>query len=59
MHLPFQGNTKKENYIISDFSGKQISSGTVEPNQEINISNLLPGNYILKLGNKTLKFIKK
>lgn len=57
--LNLSGLTKKENYTINDLSGKQISSGIIEPKQEINISNLLPGNYILKLANKTLKFIKK
>lgn len=57
--LHITGTSKKENYSINDFSGKQIVSGTVFPNQEINIAKLTPGNYILKLGIKTLKFIKK
>lgn len=57
--LHITGTSKKENYSINDFSGKQIVSGTVFPNQEINIAKLTPGIYILKLGIKTLKFIKK
>lgn len=57
--LGISGQTIKENYTINDFSGKQIVSGTVLPNQEINISKLISGNYILKLGNKIIKFIKK
>lgn len=57
--LNVSGITQKENYTITDFSGKQISSGTLVPNQEINISKLIPGNYLLKLDDKTIKFIKK
>lgn len=48
------------NYNIYDILGKRVVSGTMNPNQKINISNLNKGLYFINLANnKTLKFIKK
>ena len=57
--LFISGLIKKERYSILDFSGREITTGIANPSQEINVSKLVPGNYILMINNKTYKFIKK
>lgn len=50
------------NYIILDFSGKIVLQGSLK-NKEINVKNLIKGNYILQVKAKdwieNFKFIKK
>ena len=52
---------KIKNAVIYDFSGKQILNLTSPFKKEnsIDVQKLLPGVYLLKLDNQTLKFIKK
>lgn len=57
--LKINGITKNEEYTIYDLSGKKILGGTTNKNEEINISKLEVGQYLLKINNKTIKFIKK
>ncbi|WP_175620814.1 Vgb family protein [Chryseobacterium schmidteae] len=51
-------NAPSKEYKIFDMTGRVINSGTLERNS-INVSQLSSGNYILKTGEATTKFIKK
>mgnify|MGYP006189023405 CR=1 FL=1 len=51
-------NAPSKQYQIFDMTGRLINSGTLERNS-INVSQLSSGNYILKTGEITKKFIKK
>lgn len=51
-------NAPSKEYKIFDMTGRLINSGTLERNS-INVSQLSSGNYILKTGEATTKFIKK
>ena len=51
-------NSPSKEYKIYDMTGRVINSGTLERNS-INVSELSSGNYILKTGEITTKFIKK
>jgi hypothetical protein len=51
-------NAPSQEYKIFDMTGRVINSGTLERNS-INVSQLSSGNYILKTGEITKKFIKK
>lgn len=44
-------------YFIYSFSGKMVKSGKIS-NDEINVSDLNPGSYFLKIGDQTSGFIK-
>lgn len=51
-------NAPSKEYKIFDMTGRLINSGIIEQNS-INVSQLSSGNYILKTGEITKKFIKK
>lgn len=51
-------NSPSKEYKIFDMTGRVITSGTLERNS-INVSQISSGNYILKVGETTKKFIKK
>lgn len=51
-------NSPSEEYKIFDKTGRLINSGTLERNS-VNVSQLTEGNYIIKIGEITKKFIKK
>ena len=57
--IKITGLFKNEEYTVYDLSGKKILGGTINQNEEINISKLEVGQYLLKINNKTIKFIKK
>jgi sugar lactone lactonase YvrE len=49
---------KNENIAIFDLTGKQQNNFKIE-NDRINIENLMPGMYILRINHSNYKFIKK
>lgn len=51
-------NAPSKEYKIFDMTGRVVNSGVLERNS-INVSQLSSGNYILKTGEMTIKFIKK
>ena len=51
-------NIKNQKYDIYNITGMQILSGILNA-EEINVSNLSKGIYLIKIGNSTVKFIKK
>lgn len=51
-------NVENQKYDIYNITGMQILSGTLNA-EEINVSNLSKGIYLIKIGNNTVKFIKK
>lgn len=51
-------NAPSKEYKIFDMTGRLINSGIIKQNS-INVSQLSSGNYILKTGEITKKFIKK
>lgn len=53
--LNFKINFKGNSYFIHDFSGKLIKNGIVDLNNQINISLLSAGNYILSITNQSEK----
>lgn len=53
-------STNIQEYQIYSTGGKLISSGKIEPNnKEIDVSDISLGVYLLKIGDKEWKFIKK
>ncbi|WP_390455647.1 GEVED domain-containing protein, partial [Chryseobacterium sp. Alg-005] len=50
-------NTIAEEYKIFDMGGKLISSGKLERGS-VNVSNLIKGAYMIKIGESTKRFIK-
>ena len=50
-------NIKNQKYDIYNITGMQILSGILNA-EEINVSNLSKGIYLIKIGNSTVKFIK-
>jgi len=48
----------KSKFIISNLNGQIVSQGNILENKKIDISNIPKGIYILKIGNKRVKFIK-
>ena len=61
--ISLQNNHINVNYIIFDYSGKTVRQGKVQSNNKIDVSNLIPATYLLKLmginGETSLKFLKK
>lgn len=56
--LNIKGLEKNELVQVFDFSGKNVFSQKLS-NEEIELSSLSEGNYILKAGNKVGKFLKQ
>lgn len=53
-------NNQAEDYSIFNILGKEVLSGKLSNNNEIEIKNLQSGIYLIKLsGGKTIKFIKE
>lgn len=50
-------HNENQDYIIVELSGKLIDTGKLNQSR-IDASNLTPGEYILKVGNQSFKFIK-
>lgn len=53
-----KGLNKNENFKIFAVDGKLVKSGIYEPSKSINITELVPGNYIIQIKERNLKFIK-
>ncbi len=52
------GISKEQHYEIFSVDGKLIRTGNYQPNSKLNVSTLIKGTYILKIGDMHLKFIK-
>lgn len=57
--LNIKGIKKSEEFTIHFIDGKLVRKGIYQPENPINISELIPGTYILKINNKIVKFLKK
>lgn len=58
--IQINGLTKRENYVIYNILGIQMSNGEVLDNETINIQNIAKGLCFLKLGDEySIKFIKE
>jgi len=58
-YLTLQGNIFNERYELVNSQGQLISSGTVAPNKQIDVRQLSPGTYFIRLENgQTLRFLK-
>jgi len=58
--IELSNNTTAETYTIFDMQGTKITSSNITGSNQINIQQLTPGIYFLKLDNgNTLKFIKE
>ncbi len=60
-YIVINGITNSEIYIIYNLLGKLVMSGNInKTNKIIDISNLINGLYLVKIGNKkTIKIIKR
>lgn len=63
IHFDLGNNVKQAGYEITDMSGKRILSGKLEDKEELNITGLLPGLYLVRItidgqGAVPKKFIK-
>jgi len=60
---PFDGSGPKASFIIYDAMGKMVKIGTIFATHQINVANLCPGAYIIRLCNcgsfEYIKFIKE
>ncbi|MBP7496210.1 MAG: T9SS type A sorting domain-containing protein [Bacteroidales bacterium] len=50
-------DSQSYNAYITDLAGRTVFSGIINGNQDIDISNLNKGMYMLNINNKTVKFI--
>jgi heat shock protein HslJ len=57
--LQIENAPPNSEYQIYSMDGKLIQKGKIEGNSSVKVSNLISGNYILKLENQSIKFIKK
>ena len=58
--IEFSGLSQSYAYNIYNTLGKEVSSGVVSANEKIDVRDLTPGLYILKLGSeRTFKLIIK
>ena len=59
-YIQIQGLTKTENYRIYNITGSEISKGSINTNEKIDVSNYSNGLYFLKFENgDTFKFLKE
>ena len=59
-YIQISGLTKKVNYKLFNFLGKDINQGIISNNEKIDIQNLANGLYFLQINNEvTMKFIKE
>ncbi|MBH1959198.1 MAG: T9SS type A sorting domain-containing protein [Flavobacteriia bacterium] len=56
--LNIKGISKVSRYEILGVDGKLVGKGEFRPSHTIDVSRLLPGIYLIKIGAKNLKFIK-
>ncbi len=56
--LNIKGISKVSSYEIFAVDGKLVGKGEFKPSSKIDVSRLLPGIYLIKIGGKNLKFIK-
>src|SRR5690606_19150824 len=47
-----------DSYMVSDITGKIMLQGKIKQEGYIEIQDLVPGLYIIKLGHQTMKFLK-
>jgi hypothetical protein len=58
--LHIESETLNKNIVIYDISGKEVMSLTNEKGvKAIDVSQLIPGNYLVKMGNKSFHILKK
>jgi len=57
--IKISGLEKPADYEIFSVDGKLMKKGTANPDSEIDISNFMKGNYILKFNDQTVKIIKE
>ncbi|WP_307460343.1 M1 family aminopeptidase [Chryseobacterium sp. SORGH_AS_0447] len=57
--LNLKGINQPTDFTIYFIDGKLMRKGTYQPEKSINISELVPGTYILKINDKNVKFLKK
>ena len=57
--LSISGLTKEEKFEIYSLDGKLLKSGTYSSKENIQVSSLSKGVYLIKIGNQNLKFIKE
>jgi hypothetical protein len=62
VHIAYASTFQPVKYIIYNFLGEIVSSGTLNSRQEINVEELINGNYLLTLlnssGIRNIQFIK-
>ncbi|WP_054509487.1 T9SS type A sorting domain-containing protein [Chryseobacterium sp. ERMR1:04] len=60
-YLKIVGNKETIGYAIHNMEGKKVRSGIVNADNEINVSELIKGTYVISINNKnwSTKFIKK
>ncbi|QFG52866.1 M1 family aminopeptidase [Chryseobacterium sp.] len=57
--ISISGLTRPADFKIFATDGKLVKVGSYTPGKALNISELVPGNYILAIGDGNYKFIKK
>ncbi len=57
-HITVKGAAAQATYSIYNITGSPVSSGALN-NNTISVSGLSKGIYLLKIGNRTVKFVKK
>ncbi|MBA5246238.1 T9SS type A sorting domain-containing protein [Marnyiella aurantia] len=57
--INISGLTRPADFQIFFTDGKLVKAGNYTPGKPLNISELVPGNYILAIGDGNYKFIKK
>ncbi|MFC6267938.1 M1 family aminopeptidase [Frigoriflavimonas asaccharolytica] len=57
--INFKGVDKVSPYKIYFTDGKLVKSDLYQPEKSINISNFIPGTYIISIADRNFKFIKK
>ena len=57
--LNLKGIRQPTDFTIYFIDGKLVRKGIYQPEKSINISELVPGTYILKINDKNVKFLKK
>ncbi|MGB2100148.1 MAG: T9SS type A sorting domain-containing protein [Flavobacteriaceae bacterium] len=54
------GLSQSDEYIIYNTLGKEVSTGDISSSEKIDVSDLIPGFYILKLGSgKAFRFVRE
>ncbi|MFC3161378.1 T9SS type A sorting domain-containing protein [Chryseobacterium arachidis] len=57
--LNLKGVDKPTDFNIYFTDGRLVRKGTYQPEKSINISELIPGTYIFKINDKSIKFLKR